>query len=245
VSEAFIETNNRQLSIVNCQLDSYLYETHMHTAEVSDCASATAAEQVRFYKAKGYAGVIITDHFINGNSNCPRHLSWKGKMKHVASGYLAAAEEGAKRGLDVFFGIEYAIRGQEFLTYGIDLDFLLANPGLDKLTIGEYSALVREYGGYLAQAHPYREAYWIPNPFPVEPRFIDGVEGYNACDPEQTNHKARQFAALHKLPMQAGSDSHHINSGGLSGIKLPRKAESIFDIIAAIKSGSAELIEPD
>lgn len=41
------------------------YETHLHTAEGSACASASGAEQARRYKALGYDGIIVTDHFFN------------------------------------------------------------------------------------------------------------------------------------------------------------------------------------
>ena len=45
----------------------FRYETHLHTAEGSGCASASGAEQARRYKALGYDGIIVTDHFFNGN----------------------------------------------------------------------------------------------------------------------------------------------------------------------------------
>lgn len=41
----------------------FRYETHLHTAEGSGCASASGAEQARRYKALGYDGIIVTDHF--------------------------------------------------------------------------------------------------------------------------------------------------------------------------------------
>lgn len=222
----------------------YLYETHMHTSRVSACASSTPAEQARAYKSRGYAGVIVTEHFINGNSKCPRNLSWEGKMDFYVSGYEETAAEGAKCGLDVFFGLEFTIRGSDFLTYGINKEFLLANPGIDKLPIEKYSELVRKYGGYLAQAHPYRDEWYIEYKFPVSPELLDGVEVYNASMNTATNEKAREFAHLHNLPVQAGSDSHDKNFQSPSGIALENKANSIFDIIRAIKERRAELILP-
>ncbi len=223
----------------------YLYETHMHTSPVSFCAESTPEEQVRAYKDRGYTGVIVTDHFINGNSGCPRGLPWNEAMAFFVSGYEKAKAEGEKIGLDVFFGIEYAMFGTEFLTYGLTPEFLFTNPGIDKLTAEEYSALVRENGGYLAQAHPYRAAPWIRNPYPVNPALLDGVEVYNAgsCD-DLSNDQAYEFAFLHNLPMQAGTDSHSADFPYTSGIGLREKAGSIFDIIEAIKTGQVELIVP-
>lgn len=223
----------------------YLYETHLHTSKVSACASCSPAEQVRAYKDRGYAGIIVTDHFINGNSTCPKDLPWDEKMIFFSSGYREAQQEGALCGFDVFFGWEYCREGTEFLTYGLSLEFLLAHPDLDKISISEYSALVRKNGGYLAQAHPYRHDPWVKNSFPVDAGLMDGIEVYNASMPAEVNAKALDFARLHQLPQQAGSDSHHSNLSFASGIALNHKARSIFDIIAAIKSKNTELIVPD
>lgn len=223
----------------------YLYETHLHTSTVSACAASSPAQQVRAYKERGYAGIIITDHFINGNSRCPRDLPWDKKMEFFSSGYTEAKKEGELCGLDVFFGWEYCLYGTEFLTYGLSPDFLLAHPDIDKMTIKEYSVLVRNCGGYIAQAHPFRNASWIKDPFPVDPCLMDGIEVYNAGMPAEVNAKAFDFARLHNLPEQAGSDSHHTDLSVVSGIKLNSKAKSIFDIVDAIKTRSAELIIPN
>ena len=36
----------------------YTYETHLHTCQGSACGRSTGAEQARFYKEIGYAGII-------------------------------------------------------------------------------------------------------------------------------------------------------------------------------------------
>ena len=220
----------------------YLYETHMHTSEVSACSGSTAAEQVYAYKQIGYTGIIVTDHFINGNSTCPKEATWEKRMKHFVKGYENAKKAGDTYGVDVFFGWEYTIHGSDFLTYGLDLDFLLSHPNFDILCIEEYSALVRDCGGFLAQAHPYRDAWYIKNSCPVDSHLIDAVEVYNSMDSDVSNKKAQAFAACHNLPIQAGSDSHHTRHARYSGIKLQERAKSIFDIIDAITDKKIELI---
>lgn len=224
---------------------AYLYETHMHTSPASYCAGASPAEQAAAYKARGYTGIIVTDHFFNGNSGCPPGLPWEDKIAFFSSGYSEAKREGELCGLDVFFGLEYSVRGTEFLTYGLSPELLREHPGLDGLTVEEYSAFVRGHGGFLAQAHPYRTARWIQNPFPVAPSLIDAVEVYNAGMSDRCNEKALQFARIHHLPMQAGSDSHYEDAPLTSGIALAKKADSITDVIEAIKARRAELILPD
>ena len=223
---------------------NYLYETHMHTSWVSLCSDCPPVRQVRAYKDRGYAGIIVTDHFINGNSACPDEMPWDKKMKFLASGYEEAKKEGSRCGLDVFFGWEFTIDGMDFLTYGLSLDFLLQHPGIDRLGIEQYSLLVIKSGGFLAQAHPYRVAWWIKKQYPANPRLIDAIEVYNASMPRETNKKARDFAELHNLPALAGSDSHCEDIPFASGIALSKKAGSIFDIIEAVKTRKAKLILP-
>jgi len=215
----------------------------MHTSEVSKCGMNTAAQQVRSYKRRGYAGMIVTDHFINGYCACPRHLSWDEKMHFIMRGYLAAKEEGDKCDFDVFLGWEFSYHGLDFLTYGLGLDFLLANPNFDRLEPEDYSRLVRASGGYIAQAHPYRDRSYIVNQTPIAPEFLDGVEVFNSSDPHEINAKAKAFAKKHGLPMQAGSDSHGVDLRLPSGISLRHRAKSIEDIILAIKDSKVELIE--
>jgi hypothetical protein len=222
----------------------FLYDTHIHCSPVSACGANTPEELVRAYKAHGYTGFILTDHFFNGNTGCPREWKWEKKVAFFLAGYERAKKEGDACGFDVFFGWEYGIRGTEFLTYGLDGDFLLANPFVDRYDIEAYSDLVRKSGGYLAQAHPFRDAFWVANPFPVAPHLIDGIEVFNASQSPEINQKALEFARMPNLPMHAGSDAHNtdIHLKFASGIKMKDRAETIGDIIHAIKERNVELI---
>jgi predicted metal-dependent phosphoesterase TrpH len=220
----------------------YIYETHLHTFPVSACGGASPQEMVRAYKSLGYAGFIITDHFLNGNTGCPPNLNWEEKINFFLSAYHDAQKEAALCDFDVFLGWEYAIHGTEFLTYGLDEAFMYANENFDKLPIEEYSALVRENGGYIAQAHPYRDAVWVKKPYPVAAYLLDGIEVHNASQPPEINQKAFEFAKANNLPMQSGSDAHNTTPHAPAGVKLPHRAKTVFDIIEAIKNGSAELV---
>jgi predicted metal-dependent phosphoesterase TrpH len=238
----------------------FKYELHMHTIEGSACGQSLAREQVYAYHKAGYAGIVITDHFINGNSSYNIDKAWGGdggpesweeKMEFVRAGYLAAQEAGDKVGLDVFFGWEFSNAVmQDFVTYGLDWDFLMANPNIHRLPIEAYSKLVRDAGGFIAQVHPFRGRGYVKAPYPVDPSLIDAVEVFNASDePENWNEKALAFAKEHDLPMQAGTDSHHMDLIHMpqpfrSGITLKERAKDIHDIIEAIKNKEVELILP-
>jgi histidinol phosphatase-like PHP family hydrolase len=53
---------------------SYLYEPHLHTALSNACANSNGSEYIRLYKDLGYSGIIVTDHFYNGNTAVSRSL---------------------------------------------------------------------------------------------------------------------------------------------------------------------------
>ena len=63
----------------------YRYETHMHTMEASACAHSSAADMADKYKAEGYDGIFITDHFFNGNSAVPRERTWEDRVERCCA----------------------------------------------------------------------------------------------------------------------------------------------------------------
>ena len=96
----------------------------------------------------------------------------------------------------------------------------------------------------MAQAHPFKDDYFIRHKYPVNPRFVDAIEVFNSNVPKATNDKAMAFAKKHNLPMQTGTDSHGRSGMYLSGIRLTERADNIFDIINAIKTRKAQLLIP-
>ena len=102
----------------------YMYETHLHTSEASACGKLTGAEQADLYKELGYTGIIVTDHFFNGNSAIARDLPWEERIHRYCAGYRNAKKRGDEIGLQVYLGLETAFTGQEFLLYGLSEEWL-------------------------------------------------------------------------------------------------------------------------
>ena len=148
----------------------YRYELHCHTCRCSKCAHSTPVEMARAYYEKGYAGMVITDHFLRGNTAVDPSLSWEEKMNCYHNAYLEAAEYADGKDFHVLFGLEHQYGGgKEVLTYGIDLEFLLSHPCLDQLPLREYAQLVWDAGGFLSMAHPYRGAAYIDSTIGPQP----------------------------------------------------------------------------
>lgn len=224
----------------------YLYETHVHSLNGSLCGKCTPQELVRAYKQAGYTGFILTDHFVKGNTSVPRDLDWETRMRIYYDAYLEAKEEGDKLDFDVFFGIEHwYAKGKEILIYGIDLDFLLAQPELDTARIETYAELVHEYGGILVHAHPHRIRDYIDTDFMPRYDVCDGIEVYNAGDVDEINELAVQDAIrLNKL-MTSGGDVHKVIDEpklGRAGVGFDRRLGDIHDFVKALKNGEGHIM---
>lgn len=222
----------------------YLYETHLHTSESSACAGNTGAEMARACREYGYAGIFVTDHNWGGNTAVDRSLPWEEWVDTFEQGYRHAAEEGARIGLDVFYGYEAGYHGTEFLIYGVDADWMKAHPQIKNATVEEQYRLVHGAGGLVIHAHPYREAGYIPE-IRLYPEWVDGVEGINATHSHSrsTAHnnpdfdkRAISYAREHCLPVTAGSDIHGTNLFG-GGIAFRRRITSVQDYAQAIIHG--------
>lgn len=224
----------------------YLYETHLHTSESSGCALTGAAEMARLYQAAGYTGIVITDHFINGNTAFDRRLPWNKWVDGLCTGYEAAKAEGDRIGLQVFFGWEAGYHGTEFLIFGLDKQWLLEHPEIAECTIEEQYELVHAGGGIVIHAHPFRRAPWIKEPVLV-PQYVDAVEVINATHNSALSHAhvcpewntlATAYAKQYDLPMTSGSDQHRDYMVG-GGMVFDRKIEDIHDLCRAILNREA------
>ncbi len=221
-------------------MNSFKYEMHTHTREVSLCAVIPAVELVQFYKDRGFSGICITDHFLNGNTRVPHNLSWTERVDMFCSGYENALLQGQKIGIDVFFGFEYSYRGTDFLTYGLDKNWLLNHPEVLELNVNDYLDFVRREGGFVVHAHPFREADYI-DMIRLLPRKVDGIEILNANRKDFENERAKEYAENYNLLQVAGSDNHQGKQNRLCSIKLNRPLKDITDMINVIKKGETEL----
>jgi len=228
---------------------AYLYETHLHTAEVSKCAVSKGADYIAGYIDKGYSGIIVTDHFFNGHCALPRNLPWKEWVNCFCRGYEAAKEEGDRRGLDVFFGWEETFdNGDDYLIFGLDKTWLFEHPESRSWTRGEQYRAVREAGGCVVQAHPFRQRFYIQKVV-LSTACIDGVEVINGGN-EDISFDALAYRYAKKIgkPMIAGTDIHdasEIYHNELFGVYSEKKLNSIADFVSMILNNEAAGLKTD
>lgn len=221
---------------------SYKYETHLHTAEGSRCASTPGAEMARAHKNNGYTGIFVTDHFFNGNTAVPRDLPWQERVELFCKGYENALEEGKKIGLQVFFGFEYCYQAMDFLVYNLDKQWLIDHEDIDRWPPRMAFAKMREDGGFIIHAHPFRERDYVSH-IQLFPRDVDGVEIVNGAhkDPRM-NERAAIYARMYDLPGTAGSDSHHSADLLGSGVETEELIEEPLDYLRLMREGKLKLL---
>ncbi|MBR1393492.1 MAG: histidinol-phosphatase [Ruminococcus sp.] len=212
----------------------FKYETHLHTAEASACASAKGEEQARRYKELGYDGIIVTDHFFNGNTCVREYTGWDDRVTKFCAGYRNAKAEGDRIGLKVFLGWEYCYEGADLLTYGLDEQWLHDNPDVLELSVFDYCDRVHRDGGYIVHAHPFREAGYLRE-IRLIPMWIDAVEIHNCGNARQEmNDRAKWFAEQYDKPVTGGTDNHHLTAFPISGIASEEPFETIQELCRGI-----------
>jgi hypothetical protein len=228
---------------------AYLYETHLHTAEASKCAVSGGADYITVYKEMGYTGIMVTDHFYNGNCALSRNLPWEEWVNRFYKGYENAKREGDKQGLDVFFGWEESFDYcDDYLIYGLDKQWLLDHPEVRTWTRGEQYRAVRDAGGCVVQAHPFRQRYYISSVI-LSAGCVDAVEAANGGhDDVSYDALAYRYAKKIGKPILAGTDIHDADSAIYSevyGVYLEKKLNTIDDYVKLILNNDIINIKVD
>ena len=225
----------------------YKYETHCHTAPVSACARATVEETVRFYKAFGYDGIFLTNHFLDGNiCHAVRQQPYDEQLDFYFSAVEEAEACGKKIGLKVFPGVELSYGGTDFLIYGLDKAWYHAHPEIMQMGKRQELEMMMAEGALVSHAHPYREDSYIDH-IRLYPRSVEAVEIVNSCQPPLVNEMGAHYAEKYGLLVTAGSDNHRaemifdqLTEKGLepeiAGMCAERPVDSVEDFVRMVRS---------
>ncbi|MBQ9784757.1 MAG: PHP domain-containing protein [Clostridia bacterium] len=215
----------------------YKTELHAHTSEVSPCAELTAQEVAERYIAQGYTTLVVTNHYsayimerIDG--------SWEDKARYYLAPVRAMKEYAGER-LNVILGCELRFRGSanDYLIFGLDEEFLFTHPNLQDMSLKDFSALARENGLLVVQAHPFRNGITV-----VDPSYLDGMETFNGHVGHDSRNKiADAWAKMHGLFRTSGTDFHHPYQSGVAGILTDEPITCGAQLCEILKSGNYTL----
>jgi len=190
------------------------------------------------YHRAGYAGLVLTDHFIFGNTAVDRSLPWPERMGCYYGAYLEARAAAEGLDFDVIFGFEHAYGdGKEVLVYGVGLDFLLSHPEIPEISLDEFVALIHAAGGIAIQAHPYRDRPYVNMAVGPRTDLVDGIEVYNACNKPGEDRQALALTREKDFILTSGGDIHSAQDPriGAAGIVLPYRVHDEAEFAAALK----------
>lgn len=216
-------------------MNTYKFDTHIHTQETSSCGKVKAIEAVYLYKEAGYNGIVITDHYFREYFDSLGNLCWEEKADIFLKGYRTAFYEGEKIGLKVILGMEirFGENINDYLVYGIDENFLKDNKELYNMGLKKFRSMTKKMGVVMFQAHPFR-----PSMVLAEPSLIDGIEVYNGnARHDSQNPLARAYAEKHGLKMISGSDFHQLEDLARGGVMMPEAVNNSFEFAEMLITG--------
>ena len=226
----------------------YLYETHLHTQPASGCAGWSPAEAVAYFKEAGYAGIFITNHFLDDDFPEVRALAYEEQINLFFADFEAGLKAGREVDLPVFCGIEMTYGGSDFLVYGLDKQWYLKHPEIDGMPIKQLLNFMKDNGALVIHAHPFRESGYIDH-IRLFPRSVHGVEIDNANRSAFENEMARQYAQNYQLIPFAGSDihgkePHGERSGMQSEVPVSDEKDFVFKVLSGQMQPFHRTIQP-
>ena len=148
-----------------------LIDMHAHTSGISECCLGDAETILKIAKENGIDGIVLTNHY---QRSYVRNGDINEFAKRYTDEYRMAKRLGDEIGVTVIYGMEVTMHRHDnshLLVYGLSESFTEEFPEVYDMTQEELYALVKERGGLLIQAHPFRRGY-----YPLDPRFLDGYE---------------------------------------------------------------------
>ncbi|MBO4220564.1 MAG: hypothetical protein J5933_06550 [Clostridia bacterium] len=231
----------------------YKYEMHLHSKDVSPCASADAEQLVAAFTERGYTGVNLTNHW-NPGVLFRRNLLNMNRYEladYYMNGYWKLKEAAGDK-LDVLNGMEIAVKGcyNDYLIYNVTREFLI-ELGSD-FGYGSIEDIIRtahDYECMIFHAHPYRHWMMImPDSLfrkigePFDRNKFDGIESINyGSDDRFSNDMAMDWAEHYNVRTITGSDYHNKGGKPYGGILFREKPEGIDGFMKKLSEGDYAL----
>lgn len=206
------------------------FDMHCHTKEGSLDGKVPIEEFAAILKEKGFDGMLISDH-----DSYRGYRSWK--KDHA---------DGRNGDFLVLKGVEYDTIDAGHILVIMPENVKLKILELRGLPVLFLIEIVHKNGGILGPAHPCGEKYLsITNTrkhrsqLAVMDKF-DFLEGFNACEPEESNKRAMEIAEQYGKPVFGGSDAHKADCVGLGYTEFAEPVACESDLIRLVKEKGRE-----
>jgi len=194
-------------------LGEFLVDLHIHS-NFSPCSILSMEDIIECLNSYDIKGVALTDHnTIDGYS----------ELKKIAEKY----------DIKVFKGYELVVENGELLVYGISK---VLPAGLPPMLIIKK---VREDGGAVFAAHPYRRFLSSSLGDVIYDLDIDGVE-ISDRNTHYWDRRAVNAAKKMDVAMIAGSDAHHVSDIGWCATKFNKKITTDSELVNELKEKRCE-----
>ena len=182
-------------------------DLHVHCKERSGCGKSWAEDQIMAAKDAGLDAIVFTDH----NRLMPEQDLQKFNEKYAP--------------FRIFGGVEVTVEDEHVIVLGVREDCMETQ----KWNYPQLHHFVRERGGYMALAHPFRYRDTINIDLEAFP--IDAVEIASNNTPVEEKGKIRRLASKLGISVLCNSDSHIQSTIG-----------SHYNIIHSVPADEMELI---
>ena len=204
------------------------FDMHCHTAEGSVDSKVTIEEYALILKNKGFDGMFVSDHdCLDG------YRYWK------TNGFLNPK----LKDFVVLKGVEYDTIDAGHMLVIIPENVKLKILEIKGLPLHLLIDIVHKKGGIIGPAHPFGERYLsifrtgvFKYSDSIANRF-DFMEGYNPCEEDEDNLRARIIAKKYNLPVFGGRDGHKADCVGRGYTIVDAEIKDTNDFIDYIKSG--------
>lgn len=199
-------------------------DMHCHVKEGSLDSKVSVEEYIMLLKAKGFQGMVITDH-----NTYKGYRYWKNHIK-------------GKRHTDfvVLKGIEYDTRDAGHILVIMPEGVKMRVLELRGMSVSVLIDFVHRNGGVLGPAHPCGEKYLSftnTKRFRISPELMkrfDFVEAFNCCESVESNENALELAKKYDMVRIGGSDSHKPDCVGRAYTILPEPVTCETELISMI-----------
>lgn len=204
-------------------------DMHCHVKEGSLDSKVSVEEYIMLLKAKGFQGMVITDH-----NTYKGYRYWKNHIK-------------GKRHKDfvVLKGIEYDTRDAGHILVIMPEGVKMRLLELRGMRVSVLIDFVHRNGGVLGPAHPCGEKYLSfanTKRYRRSPELMkrfDFVETFNCCESEESNENALKLAKKYDKVRVGGSDAHKPDCVGRAYTILPEPVTCETELISMIHKKTA------